>query len=524
MKHSLTKIPFYPFIFALFPIVSLLSSNLEEMQADNAVRTTIVILAVMLFLLLIFRLVLRSTEKAAIFSSLTILLILSYGHLYHLLRSELPNGLMLIRHRYLLLVGGIGFLVFLIGIARSKWGFQTTTSTLNIISIGLIILPCIQISRAHFKRSYTSIDVIDEREAKCDLSPSLIGPIPDVYYIILDGYARQDVLLETYVYDNEPFLATLEELGFYIADGSQSNYAHTLISLTSSLNMTYHELHSPSISSDEKKDYKIPRGNLVRRELECLGFTSVALDNGKYWSNWEDADRFITVKEPDVNRLLRDNTNAFESMLIHNSAGLIALDVSTLISGNLRKNINYPAIEHQERVLFALNEVGSSVPKLPSPKVVYAHIITPHRPYFFGPNGEIIDPTGPFTLRDLNEDGNTRSEKEGYRNQVEGLNDKVLEMVIGILENSNIPPIIIIHADHGTGDTYEDHMSILMAIHLPDDGEKYLYETISPVNIFRMVFNIYFNGDYEILEDRSYYSHWKTRFDFTEIPNTYPEK
>ncbi len=83
MKHSLTKIPFYPFIGALFPIVSLLSSNLEEMQADNAVRTTIVILVVMLFLLLIFRLVLRSTEKAAIFSSLTILLILSYGHLYH---------------------------------------------------------------------------------------------------------------------------------------------------------------------------------------------------------------------------------------------------------------------------------------------------------------------------------------------------------------------------------------------------------------------------------------------------------
>src|SRR5690606_20870239 len=62
---------------------------------------------------------------------------------------------------------------------------------------------------------------------------------PDVYYIILDGYPRADILAERYGYDNSEFLEGLESRGFYIADGSHSNYGQTILSLTSSLNMDY---------------------------------------------------------------------------------------------------------------------------------------------------------------------------------------------------------------------------------------------------------------------------------------------
>jgi len=35
-----------------------------------------------------------------------------------------------------------------------------------------------------------------------------------------------------------------------------------------------------------------------------------------------------------------------------------------------------------------------------------------------------------------------------------------------------------------------------------------VYPTISNVNTFRLIFNLYFNMDYKLLEDKSYFSWW----------------
>ena len=62
---------------------------------------------------------------------------------------------------------------------------------------------------------------------------------PDIYYIILDGYGRSDVLKNEYGYDNSDFLNALRDLGFTVSECSQSNYAQTQMSLASSLNFNY---------------------------------------------------------------------------------------------------------------------------------------------------------------------------------------------------------------------------------------------------------------------------------------------
>ena len=49
--------------------------------------------------------------------------------------------------------------------------------------------------------------------------------------MILDGYTRDDVLDEVYGFDNEPFLAGLEDRGFYVARDSYANYPATYLSL-----------------------------------------------------------------------------------------------------------------------------------------------------------------------------------------------------------------------------------------------------------------------------------------------------
>ena len=50
-------------------------------------------------------------------------------------------------------------------------------------------------------------------------------------------------------------------------------------------------------------------------------------------------------------------------------------------------------------------------------------------------------------------------------------------------------------------------MRIFNAYYLPEGGNENLYETITPVNTFRVVFNTYFGGRYELLPDKSWYGH-----------------
>ena len=47
-----------------------------------------------------------------------------------------------------------------------------------------------------------------------------------------------------------------------------------------------------------------------------------------------------------------------------------------------------------------------------------------------------------------------------------------------------------------------------------------LHEKITPVNTFRVIFRQYFGGTHELIEDRSYFSLWKTPYDFVDVTDT----
>ncbi len=62
-------------------------------------------------------------------------------------------------------------------------------------------------------------------------------------------------------------------------------------------------------------------------------------------------------------------------------------------------------------------------------------------------------------------------------------------------------------------------MSVFNAYYLPEHNDE-LYPTITPVNTFRLIFNAYFGGKYDILDDVSYFSPVPKLYNFSEIPNT----
>ncbi len=162
----------------------------------------------------------------------------------------------------------------------------------------------------------------------------------------------------------------------------------------------------------------------------------------------------------------------------------------------------YPYLERAEVQLFQMQ----TLPKLaeqPGPKFVYSHLLIPHFPYIFKPDGELQTDPG-FFLTDV-QPLNNHYQAKGYTDQIQFLNNRIPDIIKSIITNSEQTPIIIIQADHGLD--MGNRFAILNAYYFPNQiGYQDLYPTISPVNSFRVVLNNFFGKDYPLLPDQSYRS------------------
>ena len=77
-------------------------------------------------------------------------------------------------------------------------------------------------------------------------------------------------------------------------------------------------------------------------------------------------------------------------------------------------------------------------------------------------------------------------------------------------------------------DAYEDEqfqrdrLKNLSAFFLPGKENEMVYQTISNVNIFRLIFNLYFNAGYKLLEVKSYFSYGRGAYQTEEIEEIDP--
>jgi hypothetical protein len=327
---------------------------------------------------------------------------------------------------------------------------------------------------------------------------------PDIYYIILDGYGRSDILKNEYSFDNSHFLNTLRDLGFYVAECSQSNYAQTQMSLASSLNFNYIDALSDRFvpGSDDRTglDALIHHG-AVRESLEKAGYQTVAFATGFLATELRDADYFLGP-EYSQGRL-----NEFEYLLMETTFARLLQD------GNRFGMQNSGSELFRERTLFALDKLDK-LSYIPGPKFVFVHLIVPHPPYVFGPTGGPVEPAEVGTTK-------TQEGAAHYRDQVIYINSRMIEIVPKIIANSSRLPIILIQGDHGptVASSPRSRMSNLNAYFLPGVNAP-IYPTITPVNTFRIIFNNYFGQQLELLDDVSLYSDYTDPFNFKVIQNT----
>jgi hypothetical protein len=504
---QIKSFPWHPYLLAIFPPLALLAFNIAEIKVTEALRAILVSLAIAILLTAILRMLLKDIHIAAAVSSFALILFFSYGHIYNILESSSLAGMPIGRHRVL---APLYLVILAFGswwIARSHLKLQVLTQTLNIVALAAVLLPVVQIF-GYFLQESNSV-ATQQTNTSGDLQITSGQPAPDIYYIILDAYSRDDILEGFYGFDNSAFLSDLSDQGFYVARCSQSNYAQTQLSLASALNMNFINELSGYFSPDQTKRVGMPgliKHSAVRSQLEKLGYKMVAFETGYYWTQVEDADVYLSPKASKASLLeVTGGFNGFESLLMKTSALLIVVDGASALPKVLQLDINHPDQIHRERVLFTFDQL-SKLPAMPGPKFVFAHIVSPHKPFVFGPQGEIVD--------------QVKDDITGYRDQVVYLNSRLVPLVEALISNSRTPPIIILQGDHGGLDTsVEDRMAILNAYYLPGAGDELLYENITPINTFRLIFNQYFDSHYERLEDTSNFSSYQYPYQFTVIPN-----
>ena len=169
----------HPFLFALFPIISLLASNIEEIHVQDAYRSSILALFTAAFGMILLTIFLKNWHRAAIMTSLGVVLLASYGHVYSWLKpmaiGELPIG----RHRYL--VPAIGLLLILaLWVSSRLRNGPAITTTLNLVAIAAVAIPIFTIG-VHNVRSWllrTELSTIaEESGSQLDISGDCVPRI-----------------------------------------------------------------------------------------------------------------------------------------------------------------------------------------------------------------------------------------------------------------------------------------------------------------------------------------------------------
>jgi len=256
---------------------------------------------------------------------------------------------------------------------------------------------------------------------------------PNIYWIVLDGYPRRDVLWQSFGFDNGRFLDSLKSLGFAILERSLSNFPATINSVSSTLNMDYAiRRDGDDVRPFPMRDmYPIVKGNsrTVAR-LKAAGYNYVHFENGY--------DYLTKCAEE-------------EQRCIHGRKGLDEQDIAILSNTpiiDLMGEIEVSESETDVASAFAIGGVEDLTAKLrviqevPAPFFLYAHVIAPHPPIRFRAD---------CSTRPAEPDLKTwsASAKADFIEQLRCVNTQA-EALVRRIAFSDPSAIIILQSDHGS--------------------------------------------------------------------------
>lgn len=324
---------------------------------------------------------------------------------------------------------------------------------------------------------------------------------PDIFFIVLDGYTSSLCLQKEFDYSNAVLDSLLRNNQFYIAASSRSNYNVTPFSLSATLHMNYLKTGIENLTRQDKlflQAILTLKNNPVTSYLQkegyqlknfgCFDFADAPSSTTPYF-----ADLFYRQLDDQTlwSRVRRD----------------IGWHFSTRNPFTRRFRIPQEYLKNKEAHLhrnrYNWNQLRKEITqKSDSPRFVYAHLMLPHEPFYLDKNGGLVSDTA-IILNSLNL-------KTAYLNQVMYVNGLLKDLIPRIAVKSPRERVVVLQGDHGFRDygnpaEKDKEFMNLHALYFSDQDYSSLYESLSPVNSFRVIFNKYFCQHLSFLKDSSIY-------------------
>lgn len=500
--------PWFAIAFALYPVLHIAAANPGQVEVSSLALVACVTFVIAGLLLLLLRMALGNWIRAALGTSWFVILFFVYGPLNawlgglggvpdeqtHATTNWSDGQLQQVHSAVWVLLLLLGWVM----LRRIKGNGGRLPGALNLASLLLLAFVLVQ-----WLGGVGREESLAPREAE---PVAFTGKRPDIYFILLDGYSRADVLEQAYGFDNTPFLDGLRRRGFIVSDASDSNYNWTFLSLASTLNMEFVQaLMGESLdpgSGDREFVYRLLRDNRAAAFLRARGYRYVHLQ-----STWGG-----TGSNPYADEFLPCGGGVFRDDFL-----LAIAEGSWLRALGSRASMDLAQCHLQN---FSTLE---GLATAPGPKFVLAHFLPPHHPYLFDREGRVLRNA---TLSNQFEFQKQLWEhRDGYIDQLQFVNSRINQVLDRLTRESASPPIILLQSDHGPNlrrglrpaERYRIRLANLSAVLLPGAPPDLIPADATPVNLFRYVFDHYFDAGLPLLPDRHFVSPFSQPYRFVEV-------
>lgn len=497
----------HPILFAVFPVVSLCASNIKLRPIRSFVEPLVVVVLLTVLLTALLWLLFRDLRRAGFASSILVFLFFAYGPFYNSVKGNTLFGVVVGRDMYLMpLVTGLVVATVMYA-WRARGGIAVWTLLLNVIAVSILVLPVATIVSFTSREKERAPRTSDEPFR--DLFDQPGAADRDIYYIVPDRYQGSKTLEKYFRFKNARFERFLSDKGFYVARDALANYPRTSFSVPAALNMEYVNWLGDKLGKDSR-DLKpllsLLQEHRVGRILKRMGYRYVQI--GSHWQ--PTADNVMA----DVNHRYAYANDASLALILNTFAFRANKHFGLLDDYLDPWRIYWRSTPRQfERLKAVASDEG--------PTFTFAHFLLPHPPYIFDGNGRYVS----------RPEQKKRPLSRLVTQQVTYTNKKLMALIDHLLDlPEDKQPIIIIQADEGhippglgkkswrgaTDRQLEYKFRIMSAFYFPGVSQKILYPRISNANAFRLLFDLYFGAELEILPDRSYVSEGKL-YELTDV-------
>lgn len=479
--------PFFLLLLPVFFVVHGYREHLGFVSGGDALLLALAYLGVALALAGPGWLLYRDRIKASVLAFSLLAAQFFFGSVHDGLKEGFP-GSFLTRYSFLLPFG-LGLVVTLaVWLKKTRRPLQRLSAYLNLLFMVLLL------SEAALLLLNRSPEEVAQGE---ELKPCTDCATPDIYLVVLDEYAGSTALKEQFGYDNSAFEEQLGQRGFHVVEESRSNYNFTPYSVASLLDMNYPVL-----------DMKAGNPGNIHHCYNLIGNSSVVGFLQKQGYRFYNHSIFDFRKAPAFRRngFLPSGTRFITSQTL---LSRVESDLrADLLTGKLKLNallkpVTYEHLHNNRAILSKTEELAAQ--RLSSPKLVYAHLMMPHYPYYFDSSGREL----PF--EELTGEGSHN--KSNYVQYLRYCNGRILQLVDRIMKSSPAPPIIILVSDHGFRSYRQQqdrslYFMNLSAIYLPSKNYSGFYDGLSNVNLFRVILNQQFGQKLALRKDSTVFL-WK---------------